>query len=655
MTLTADENIKSALIVGITPYFLERGDLWFEENFSSIQKKSREDEWWKSHTAIICEGGHSPFSPFLRKLAEMGYVKVGRVENRGEFAARGGIVDVFPINLARPIRIEFSGNIVEGIAPITLAKTASAPKAAVPKEPSDYEKLWLSNLKIGDYLVHLDHGIGIFRDFHPEKGKEFYIVEYAPPRKGGFPDRLLVPREQSKKLSRYIGFEEPTIHRLGGTVWETTKKKAKEDALKLTQELFDLFKKRAMSRREPYPRCPEIEKHLEETFDFEETEDQKKAIVEIYNDLSQEKPMDRLLLGDVGFGKTEVAVRASARAAYAGRQVAVLVPTTILADQHFATFRERLKGLPVETVLLSRLISKKETRETLQKIAAGKADIVIGTHRLLSKDVLWKNLGLAIIDEEQRFGVRHKEKFKSFRAEIDILSLSATPIPRTLSLAMAKLRDLSLIQNPPHGRLPVHTFVLPFSQKTIAEAISAERKRRGQIFYLWNRIESIEMIKRAIQKVSPVSRVAVLHGRMRERELVRVMREFRSGEIDILLSTTIIENGLDLPSVNTLIVANASRLGLAQAYQIRGRVGRGGDPAFAYFLYPARSLSEKAKLRLKALKEAEALGSGFKLAVKDLEIRGAGNVLGRQQSGTINKVGLNLYSQLLNEALEELA
>ena len=385
--------------------------------------------------------------------------------------------------------------------------------------------------------------------------------------------------------------------------------------------------------------------------------------------------MDRLLLGDVGFGKTEVALRAAARVAYDGRQVALLSPTTILADQHFATFKERLQSMPLEVAMLTRLTSKKNIKEILKKIAAGKVDIVIGTHRLLSGDIAWRDLGLAVIDEEQRFGVKHKERFKQFRAEIDILSLSATPIPRTLSLALSKFRDLSLIQEPPAGRLPIKTFVLPFSERTVAEAIQTERKRNGQIFYLWNRIENIEAVKRKLERIAPDISISILHGRMREQELMRVMREFRSGAINLLLATTIIENGLDLPSVNTLIVANASRLGLAQAYQIRGRIGRGDQSAYAYFLYPvrgrtrdasaapaalasngvypARSLTKKGKLRLRALKEAEGLGAGFQIALKDLEIRGAGNVLGKQQSGTMNKVGLNLYAQLLSEALEE--
>ena len=697
----AEQQLNTILIAGITPYFLERGVLpvpkqaaeggfgsgWFEENFEAIRKKAKTDPWWRDHTLFLEPGARVPFSPFLRKLSDMGYVKVGTIENHGEFATRGGIVDVFPINLDQPIRIEFSGNTVAGIHPVPIAARPKPAKVPTPKDASEYERLWLSGLRLGDYLVHLDHGIGIFRGYTDQVGENdetdeivrersdspfssspaasgaihrakqligFYALEYAAPRKGGMPDRLLVPRSQSKKLSRYVGFETPAIHRLGGTAWEGTVRKAKEEARKFAQELIELYSRRATASRQPYPRHAEIERHLAHSFPYDETEDQKRAILEIHEDLSTERPMDRLLLGDVGFGKTEVAIRASARAAYSGKQVALLAPTTILADQHYSTFRERLNGLPLEVAMLSRLTPKREAQRIADAIRDGTVDIVIGTHRVLSHDIQWRDLGLAIIDEEQRFGVRHKEKFKQLRHGIDILSLSATPIPRTLSLALAKFRDISLIQEPPAGRLPIQTFVLPYSERIAAEAINAERKRGGQVFYLWNRIENIEAVRRDIERLAPRERVAILHGRMRETELIRTMHEFRKGTIDILLATTIIENGLDLPSVNTLIVANASRLGLSQAYQIRGRIGRGDKPAYAYFLYPTRSLTEKGKLRLKALKEAEGLGAGFQIALKDLEIRGAGNVLGKQQSGTMNKVGLNLYAQLLNEALEEL-
>ena len=642
--------LNSMLIAGITPYFLERGGLWFQEHFEDIRKKARREEWWRGHTMFLEPGARNQFSPFLRKLSDMGYVKISRVEHRGEFAVRGGIADVFPINFDHPIRIEFSGNTIATISPLLLQAEAKPLKLPAAKDASGHERLWLSGLRTRDYLVHIDHGIGIFRGMEDS----YYALEYAPPRKGGRPDRLLVPRFQARKLSRYIGFETPTIHRLGGTSWEITKRRAKEDAKKFAEELIVIFEGRARATRHSYPPHPEIERHLAHSFSFEETPDQMQALHEIHDDLSGEKPMDRLLLGDVGFGKTELAIRAAGRVAYAGKQAALLCPTTILADQHFATFRERLKELPIKIAMLSRLTPKEKAKKEIEKLRNGETDIVIGTHRLLSQDILWHDLGLVIGDEEQRFGVRQKEKFKQLRSGVDILSLSATPIPRTLSLALAKFRDISIIQTPPPGRIPIQTFVLPFSQKIVAEAIAAERKRHGQIFYLWNRIENTEAVRRELQVLSPGIRMAILHGRMRETEIIRVMHEFREGKIDLLLATTIIENGLDLPDVNTLIVANAAKLGLAQAHQIRGRIGRGDNPAYAYFLYPTHSLTEKGQLRLHALKEAEGLGTGFQIALKDLEIRGAGNILGRQQSGTMNKVGLNLYAQLLGEAIEEL-
>lgn len=653
------QKFSTILIAGITPYFLERGPLWFQENLEAIRRKAKTDAWWERHTLFIERDAALPFSPFLRKLVDLGYVKVARVENRGEFASRGGIVDVFPVNLEEALRLEFSGNAVADVFPLPLEAEVLPLKAITVKDPTEYERLWLSHLRPGDYLVHLDHGIGVFRGFTRDTTRinadtEFYVVEYAAPRTGGMPDRLFVPRTQAKKLSRYIGFETPAIHRLGGMVWETTKRKAKAEALTFAKELMEIFKTRVKILRQPYPLHQEIEHTLAHSFPHEETPDQERALAEIHGDLSAEKPMDRLLLGDVGFGKTELALRAAGRIAYSGKQVALLAPTTILADQHFATFTDRLKKFPLQVEMLTRLTPKRKVPAIIEGIRTGSVDIAIGTKRLLSRDVAWHDLGLVIVDEEQRFGVREKESLKQLRGEIDILSLSATPIPRTLSLALSKFRDLSYIQTPPPGRLPIQTFVLPFSGRTVAEAIAAERKRRGQVFYLWNKIENIEAVKRDIQKLAPKSNIAILHGRMREPELLRTMQDFRKGKIEILLATTIIENGLDLPGVNTLIVANAGRLGLSQAYQIRGRIGRGDVLSYAYFLYPVRSLSEKAKLRLQALKEAEGLGAGFQIALKDLEIRGAGNVLGKQQSGAMNRVGLNFYAQLLGEALEQL-
>ena len=638
-----------AIIAAVTPYFLERGALWFRENRENVLRQARRDPWWREHTLFTEEGATVPYSPFLRKLADLGYVKVGAVGRHGEFAARGGIVDVFPINLDHPVRIEFSGNTVERVIALAPPEKSKPPKVAEPKTASEYERLWLAQLRPGDYLVQVDHGIGIFRGFRGD----YYVLEYAPPRAGGMPDRLLVPRRQAKKLSRYIGFETPAVHRLGGTAWEHTKRKAREDARAFAEELIAVFRARGRARRAAYLDDAEADRALADSFAYEETADQKRALAEIHEDLSSDRPMDRLLLGDVGFGKTEVAVRTAARVAMNGKQVAVLAPTTILADQHAATFGERLRGLPLEVSALTRLTPKKETRHIIADIAAGRADIIIGTHRLLSKDVAWRDLGLVIVDEEQRFGVRQKESFKGMRSAVDVLSLSATPIPRTLSLALAKFRDVSMIQEPPAGRLPIQTFVLPYAERIAAEAIRTERARGGQVFYLWNRIENIDSVRRDIMRIAPGARITVLHGRMPEAALSRTMRDFRAGGVDVLLATTIIENGLDLPSVNTLIVANAARLGLTEAHQIRGRIGRGDRPAFAYFLYPPRAMTEKGKLRLQALSEA-GIGGGLQVALRDLEIRGAGNVLGRQQSGAVNRVGLNLYAELLGEALEEL-
>lgn len=673
---------NSILIAALTPYFLERGPLWFREHRAEIEQKARRDEWWREHTAFLAPGERVPFSPFLRKIADMGYAKVGMVEHPGEFAARGGIMDVFPINREAPLRIEFSGNTIVRIIPLPTAEGAKPLRIPKAKGADEYESLWLAGLKPGDFVVHIDHGIGIFRgmiakDENPstkpqipnksqikdskskndlESGHwnlEFFALEYAPARKGGAPDRLLVPRDQAKRIARYVGFEEPTIHRLGGTAWETTKRKAREEARKFAEELIAIYRSRAAARRPPHPAFPEIDKALAASFPYEDTPDQARALAEIHEDLSRERPMDRLLLGDVGFGKTEVALRATVRVAYGGKQAALLVPTTVLADQHLATIRERIRDLPLAVASLTRLTPKREVKREIERIENGDTDIVIGTHRLLSRDVVFRDLGLVIIDEEQRFGVRQKEALKKLRASVDILSLSATPIPRTLSLTLAKFRDLSTICEAPHGRLPIKTFILPFSAPIVAEAIAAERRRNGQVFYLWNRIENIELIRRKLEKLARGARVAVLHGSMKDTELIRAMRAFREGNVDILLATTIIENGLDLPNANTIIIANAARLGLAEAYQIRGRVGRSNEQAYAYLLYPARSLTEKARMRLEALREAEELGAGFRIAMKDLEIRGAGNVLGREQSGAMNRVGLNLYASLLAEAVEE--
>ncbi|MDI6603265.1 MAG: helicase-related protein [Patescibacteria group bacterium] len=642
-------NLQAILIVGITPYFLEKDNLWFEQNMKKILEARKTQSFFEDNTLYLKRGQNYNFSQFLRKLDEMGYEKVLQISEPGEFSQRGGIIDVFPINLNYAIRFDFLGNEIENIEqlPVTIGNEKLAKEILKKKLKS--QKLFsdLKGLKIGDYLVHLDHGIGIYNQQLIIDNQKYYQLTYAAN------DKLYVPVGLERKLSRYIGFVEPKISRLGSSLWQRVKRKVKEEAEKLAKELLEIYAQREVATRPPYLPEDELDLKLASSFPYEETPDQIKTIEDIKRDLENNRPMDRLLCGDVGFGKTEVALRTMIKAVKSGYQAAMICPTTILANQHFQNFRERLKNLPIKIAILSRLQPKREQKEIIERLSRGDIDIAIGTHRLLSKDVKFKKLGLLVIDDEQRFGVRQKEKLKKMRSSLDVLSLSATPIPRTLYLALSSLKNISLIQTPPVGRLPVKTFILPFSEKIIKKVIEEEIKRGGQVYYLHNRVETIEGAKFFLEKLVPKIKLGVVHGRLKEKELVKVMTDFQNKKIDVLVATTIIENGLDFPNVNTLIVADATRLGLSQAYQIRGRIGRFHVQAFAYFLYSKR-LSEKANIRLKALKEAEELGSGYKIALKDLEIRGAGNILGKEQSGNINQVGLNLYCQMLSEAIEKL-
>jgi transcription-repair coupling factor (superfamily II helicase) len=640
--------IDKVLIVSIIPYFLERENFWFEKNLKKILEVRKTQIFWQENTLFLEKNLKMPFSFLLRKLDEMGYEKVWQVSQIGEFSQRGGIVDVFPINLNFAIRIEFLGNRIENIFRLPIEIEDEKREKEILKKRLKSQKIFsdLRGLKPGDYLVHLDHGIGIYNGQRTINKEQYYVLEYAQG------DKLYVPFGLERKLSRYMGFSEPKISRLGTLTWIKTKRKVKEEAEKFARELLKIYAKREIVTRPPYLKS-EMVKYLKETFPFEETPDQERAIEDIEKDLEKEKPMDRLICGDVGFGKTEVALRAMVRVVESGYQAAMLCPTTILANQHYQNFKKRLKDLPIEIGILTRIQTKKEQKETIRKLKEGKIDILVGTHRILSRDVEFKKLGLLVIDDEHKFGVRQKEKLKKLRAELDVLSLSATPIPRTLYLSLSGLREISLIQTPPPGRLPIKTFILPFSEKVIKEAIEKELKRGGQVYYLHNRVENINSVKNFLEDLLPNVKFGIAHGRLNEKELVRVMEDFQNKKIDVLVATTIIEAGLDLPKVNTLIVADSTRLGLSQAYQIRGRIGRSNVQAFAYFLYPQR-LTPLAKERLKALKEAEELGSGYKIALKDLELRGAGNILGKEQSGNINKVGLNLYCQMLAEAIEKL-
>lgn len=688
-----DDPEKEILIVSITPYFLERDVFWYENNFEKIKKAARAQIWWKENTLFLEKDLKINLFALMRQILELGYEKVQTLGAPGEFSQRGGTLEIFPINCSHPWRLEFFGNKIENIEPLEIEILKSEKEIKKDLGSRQTQSL-LYNLKPGDYLVHLDHGIGVFLGFaktpggpaklaqsHAQRGGEisgqtptefshdkFFVLEYAKS------DRLYIPLDLHKKLSRYVGFERPIVHRLGGTLWFKTKRKAKENAIQLAKELLELYAKRSLMRGFKYAPDNELQRQLESEFPYVETEDQARAIDEVKSDMESPKLMDRLVCGDVGFGKTEVALRAAFKAVNSGKQVAFIAPTTILAWQHFQNFKNRIKKFPVNLALLTRLApltsSEKPTAESKKKvienIKSGKADIVIGTHRLFSSDVHFKNLGLAIIDEEQRFGVSQKEYFKKIRSGeefskdesgyygIDILSLSATPIPRTLHLTLSGLRDISLINTPPPGRLAVKTIIEPYNRKTVKDAIEKELERGGQVYYLHNRVETIEAAARKIKEYAPEAKIAIIHGRLPEKTLLKIIRDFDEQKINVLVATTIIENGLDFPNVNTLIVANAVRLGLAQAYQIRGRIGRSHIQAHAYFLYNAKHLTDEARQRLEALEEAKEVGSGYQIALRDLEIRGAGNILGREQSGPINAIGLNLYMQMLNETIEEL-
>ena len=646
MELSRPETLDKILIVGITPYFLERGNLWFEKNLAKILEARKTQSFFEDNTIFLEKNWEIKLSQFLRKLDEMGYEKVQQISEPGELSRRGGIIDLFPLNLNHAIRIEFYGNLIENIKKLPIGIKDEKEIKERLKRKLKHQKIYsqLGTLKPGDYLVHLDHGVGKFTGFR----ENYYLIEYAQQ------DKLYVPKGLERKLSRYIGFAEPKISRLSSPTWIKTKRKVKEEAEKLAKELLGIYAQREISKRSLYLPDTEVDTQLAVTFPYQETPDQAQAMEEIKKDLEKsEEPMDRIVCGDVGFGKTEVALRTMVKAVNSGYQAVMICPTTILASQHFQTFKKRLGKLPMKVELLSRLQSKREQKKIIQELKQGEADITIGTHRILSPDVEFKNLGLLVIDDEQRFGVKQKEKLKKLRSSLNVLSLSATPIPRTLYLALSSLKNISLIQTPPPYRLPIKTYIKSWSEKIIKEAIKNEITRSGQVYYLHNRVETIETAKKFLEAKLQKIKFGVVHGRLNEKRLVKVMSDFQQKKIDVLVATTIIENGLDLPNVNTLIVADATKLGLSQAYQIRGRIGRSHIQASAFFLYGG-NLSELAKQRLKALREAEELGSGYKIALKDLEIRGAGNILGKEQSGNINQVGLNLYCQILSDAIEKL-
>lgn len=509
-----------------------------------------------------------------------------------------------------------------------------------------------TELKVGDYVVHQNHGIGKYLGIGTLEingiHKDYLHILYA----GG--DKLSVPIEQIDMIQKYVGSEdkEPKVYKLGGTEWARVKSKVRSSVRDIADDLIKLYAARQAAPGFAFDKDTPDQHEFEAMFPYEETRDQLRAIEEIKRDMEQPRPMDRLLCGDVGYGKTEVAVRAAFKAAIEGKQVAVLVPTTILAQQHYETFRERFAAYPMNIQVLSRFRSKKEQAETMKGIKRGTVDIVIGTHRLLSQDVVFKELGLLIVDEEQRFGVSHKEKLKKLKTNVDVLTLTATPIPRTLHMSMLGVRDLSVIETPPENRFPVQTYVVEHSNTLVREAIEREIARGGQVYYLFNRVQGIHQMAEHISMLVPNARVAVGHGQMSEQELERTILDFLDGEFDVLVSTSIIETGVDIPNVNTLIVHDADKMGLSQLYQLRGRVGRSNRIAYAYFTYQKdKVLTEVAEKRLQSIKEFTELGSGFKIAMRDLAIRGAGNLLGAEQHGFIASVGFDLYSQMLGDEI----
>jgi transcription-repair coupling factor (superfamily II helicase) len=528
-------------------------------------------------------------------------------------------------------------------------------KKARPQKMTNAERIKsYSEIKPGDHIVHIHHGIGKYIGIETLEingiHKDYLHIRYRAE------DKLFVPIDQIDQIQKYVASEEkePKLHKLGGAEWKKTKIKVTAAVQDIADDLIKLYAKRESEKGHAFEPDQDMQQAFESAFAYEETDDQLRSIEEVKRDMEKERPMDRLICGDVGYGKTEVAIRAAFKAVQESKQVAFLVPTTILAQQHYETMKERFADFPVEVGLLSRFRSKKEQTETTKGLKAGAIDVVVGTHRLLSKDIVYHDLGLLIVDEEQRFGVTHKEKIKQLKTNVDVLTLTATPIPRTLHMSMIGVRDLSIIETPPANRFPVQTYVMEQNPSLVREAIEREMARGGQSFYLYNRVEDMARKVDEIQMLVPEARVGFAHGQMTERELESVILAFLEGDYDVLVTTTIIETGIDIPNVNTLIVQDADRMGLSQLYQLRGRVGRSNRVAYAYFMYQRdKVLTDVAEKRLQAIKEFTELGSGFKIAMRDLSIRGAGNLLGSQQHGFIDSVGFDLYAQMLQEAIEE--
>jgi transcription-repair coupling factor (superfamily II helicase) len=618
----------------------------------------------------IYKGEDINYNNLARELVEYGYERSQRISEPGDFSMRGGIIDIFPPTFEGPVRIELAGKRVESIRSFSIAsnetieehsmvivlpKLGLYPKRRVAKKIELGERAPLESfidIQHNDYVVHIDHGIGIFRgfekmDFKGEE-KDHIVIEYT----GG--DKLYVPIEEMNLIQKYIAFEKrpPKLHKLGAMAWQGVKERVKKGIYSFAFELLELNATRLKLSGYAFSKDTEWQNEFEKNFPFIETPDQIRSVIEVKRDMESNKPMDRLLCGDVGYGKTEVAMRAAFKAVMDNKQVAILVPTTLLAEQHLITFKERMKNFPINIQLLCRFRTRAEILCILKGLENGSVDIVICTHAILRNNAKFKDLGLVIIDEEQRFGVRDKEKLKKMRMLVDVLTLTATPIPRTLYMSLMGIKDMSMIETPPQDRLSVGVTVTEYDRDLVRNAILREKKRSGQVFFIHNRVEGIDRVTSQLSELVPEVRIAVAHGQMRSKELEEVMDRFIKGNIDVLVCTVIIQSGIDIPNANTLIVNRADMFGLADLYQLKGRVGRFKNKAYAYFLVPkGRLVSSESERRLRAIEHYTELGSGFKVAMEDLEIRGAGNLLGPQQHGYISSVGFDLYCRILREAV----
>jgi len=611
--------------------------------------------------------GAIDFDRLLFTLVDFGYKRQESVNEEGDFSRRGAIIDIFPFSFDLPIRIELGNEKILSIKTFNPSTGESLwghniviilpiKKTHALKITNFSEEFPLSNfvdLGVGDYVVHNQYGIGKYLGLQKikvqDKLKDHLVIEYENQEK------LYVPIESMHLVQKYIAFQvrKPKLYKLGNKEWTRIKEKTRKGVQKLAWELLTLQAIRISSTGFAYAKDTQWQKDFENTFLFKETPDQIKATQEVKSDMESSKPMDRLLCGDVGYGKTEVAMRAAFKAVMDNKQVAYLVPTTILAEQHYHNFNARLKDFPVNVELLCRFKTGSEQAKIIKGLSDGSIDIVIGTHRLLSNDVVFKNLGLVIIDEEQRFGVRAKEKLKQFRLSTDVLTLTATPIPRTLYMSLMGAKDMSVINTPPQNRLPIKTIVVEYDEDLVRQAVVKEVNRKGQVYYLHNRVFDIEKISDKLSRILPPNiRLGIGHGQMPPKVLENVILDFLDGKIDCLICTMIIESGIDIPNVNTIILDDARHFGLSDLHQLRGRVGRFDRPAYAYFMVPKKEvLDTDAKKRLNAIQEHSQLGAGFNIAMEDLEIRGAGNLLGFQQHGFIAAVGFDLYCRLLREAI----